>query len=195
MWPPLSCSAVCLGAGGINTCSLSVSCSARQEPFKIKFGFEGSSKVMLELFLGYQNRSCRREVPLPQELCRWRADHHRVCRNWSTTRGRPHQAARTSSTHGAEEDDRHGWGTRDCSKFKGRIVRINYCFSLCEHSKGRRRRTGLCCDTVAAAGAGATRLTCSTVATCRGQGRVSPVCYLVTVIACALYYNYIDRVV
>jgi len=58
MWPPLSCSAVCLGAGGINTCSLSVSCSARQEPFKIKFGFEGSSKVMLELFLGYQNSAC-----------------------------------------------------------------------------------------------------------------------------------------
>ena len=46
---------------------------------------------------------------------------------------------------------------------------------------------GPCCDTVAAAGAGVARLTGSTVATCRGRSRVSPVCYLVTVIACALY--------
>ena len=49
--------------------------------------------------------------------------------NWSTTRGRPHQAARTSSTHGAEGDNRHGGGKRNISSFKGRIVRINYCFS------------------------------------------------------------------
>ena len=44
-----------------------------------------------------------------------------------------------------------------------------------------------CCDTVAAAGAGAERLTYSTVATCKGRRRVIPVCYLVTVIACAMY--------
>ena len=41
----------------------------------------------------------------------------------------------------------------------------------------------LCCDTVAAAGAGAELLTCSTVGTCSGRRRVIPVCYLVTVTA------------
>ena len=33
-----------------------------------------------------------------------------------------------------------------------------------------------CCDTIAVAGAGAARLTCSTVGTCSGRRRVSPVC-------------------
>ena len=70
----------------------------------------------------------RRQVPLSQGLYQWRVDRHRVCRNWSATHGRPHQAARMSSTHGAEGDDRHGGGTRDSSRFRGRIVRINYCF-------------------------------------------------------------------
>ena len=54
----------------------------------------------------------RRQVPLPQRLCRWRIDRHQVRRNWSATRGRPHQAAQPSSVHGAEEDDRHGEGSR-----------------------------------------------------------------------------------
>ena len=44
----------------------------------------------------------------------------------------------------------------------------------------------LYCDTVAATGVGAARLTCSTVSTCSGRHRVSPVCYLVTVTACVL---------
>jgi len=52
-------------------------------------------------------------------------------------------------------------------------VRINYC--LCEHTV---REGGVekapCCDTVAVVGAGAERLTCSTVATSRGRRRVSP---------------------
>ena len=65
----------------------------------------------------------RREVPLSQGLCRWRADRHRVRRNWSATRGRPHQAARTPLTHGIEGDDRHRGGTRDSSRIRGRIVR------------------------------------------------------------------------
>ena len=43
------------------------------------------------------------------------------------------------------------------------------------------------CDTIAATGVGVAWLTYSTVGTCSGQRRVSPVCYLVTVIACALY--------
>ena len=38
-----------------------------------------------------------------------------------------------------------------------------------------------CCDTVAAAGADTAWLTCSTVGTCSGQCRVSPVCYIVTI--------------
>ena len=45
------------------------------------------------------------------------------------------------------------------------------------------------CNTVAAAGAGAARLTCSTVGTCRGRRRVSPICYLVTVVAGQLYWD------
>ena len=58
----------------------------------------------------------RREVPLPQGLYQWRTDRHRVRRNWSATRGRPHQAARPSLTHGAEEDDRHGGDSRVSSR-------------------------------------------------------------------------------
>ena len=52
-----------------------------------------------------------------------------------------------------------------------------------------------CYDTVAAAGAGAARLTYSTVASCRDRRRVSPVCYLVTFAAGQLYWNKMDRVV
>ena len=55
--------------------------------------------------------------------CRWRADRHRVRRNWSVTHGRPHQAARPSSVHGAEEDDRHGGGSRVSSRIRRRIIK------------------------------------------------------------------------
>ena len=65
----------------------------------------------------------RREVPLPQGLCRWRVDRHRVRRNWSATHGRPHQATRPSSVHGAEEDDRHDGGLRVSSRIRKRIVK------------------------------------------------------------------------
>ena len=63
----------------------------------------------------------------------------------------------------------------------------NLLLLLGEHNKGRRHRKTLYCDTVAIAGAGAARLTCSTVGTCSGRRRVSPVCYLVTVAAGQLY--------
>ena len=47
----------------------------------------------------------------------------RVRRNWSATRGRPHQAVRPSSVHGVEKDDRHDGGSSVSSRIKGRIVK------------------------------------------------------------------------
>ena len=92
-------------------------------------------------------------------------------------------------THGAKGDDQHGGGTRDSSRIRERIVRIIYCFLCVNIAREGGAEKAPSCDTVAAAGAGAARLTCSTVATCRGRRRVSPVCYLVTVTVYAMYYD------
>ena len=87
--------------------------------------------------------------------------------------GRLHQAARTSLTHGAEGDDRHRGGTRVSSRIRGRLL-DNLLLSCVNTAREGGAELAPCCDTVAAVGAGAARLTCSTVATYRGRHRVSP---------------------
>ena len=79
-----------------------------------------------------------------------------------------------------------GVNTRVSSRIRGRLLDnlLLYCVNTAREGGAEKAP---CCDTVAVAGAGAAQLTCSTVAIGRGRRRVSPVCYLVTVTACALY--------
>ena len=73
-----------------------------------------------------------------------------------------------------EEDDRHGGGTRVSSRIRGRLL-ANLLLPCVNTAREGGAEKAPCCDTVAAAGAGAARLTCSTVGTCSGRRRVSPV--------------------
>ena len=93
-----------------------------------------------------------------------------------------------TSTHGAEGDDRLGGGARVSSRIRGRLLAklLPPCVNIAEEGGAD---FAPCCDTVPAVGAGAARLTYSTVGTCSGRRRVSPVCYLVTVAVGQLYWD------